>query len=144
LSEFAGTGERDVDAAQPKENQSSTGDPLTEELLAKEWWDDDDVDASSMSVSDALVVSIGGGLGSFALADTLRVFGVSTKDIVVVGDGDSPTRTYRYLAKNSQIPDAERLRSDAGSTMDNIWIPELRLARSDPGTHDSPAAQCLR
>lgn len=121
LSEFAGTGERDVDAAQPKENQSSTGDPLTEELLAKEWWDDDDVDASTMSVSDALVVSIGGGLGSFALADTLRVFGVSTKDIVVVGDGNSPTRTYRYLAKNSQIPDAERLRSDAGSTMDNIW-----------------------
>ncbi len=32
-----------------------------------------------------------------------------------------PSRTYRYLATNSQIPDHERLRSDAGSTMDNIW-----------------------
>ncbi len=41
--------------------------------------------------------------------------------LAVLSNGDNPIRTYRYLAANSQIPASERLRSDAGSTMDNIW-----------------------
>ncbi len=99
----------------------SGGDPLSDELLGRDIWSDDDVARSGMRVSDAYVTSIGGGLGSFALADTLRVAGLGADQIAVVGDGEKPERTYRYLATNSQIPDHERLRSDAGSTMDNIW-----------------------
>ncbi len=72
-------------------------------------------------VVDTPIATIGGGLGSFAFVDTLRIAGVPANAISVLADGDLPERTYRYLATNSQIPDVERLRSDAGSTIDNIW-----------------------
>src|SRR5690606_8295416 len=36
-------------------------------------------------------------------------------------DIDRPYETYKYLCGNSQIPDFERIRSDSGSVMDNIW-----------------------
>jgi hypothetical protein len=51
----------------------------------------------------------------------LRVYGLPAEALTVLGDGLDPARTYRHLARNSQIPDPERLRSDAGSTMDNLW-----------------------
>lgn len=84
-------------------------------------WTDEAVQAAGLRIMDAPIVSIGGGLGSFALADTLRIAGLPKDSLRILGNGMHPTRTYRYLATNSQIPDNERLRSDAGSTMDNIW-----------------------
>lgn len=84
-------------------------------------WSDEAVHAAGLPVIDVPIVSIGGGLGSFALADTLRIAGLPLASLRVLGNGMHPIRTYRYLAANSQIPDQERLRSDAGSTMDNIW-----------------------
>ena len=96
-------------------------DQLTERLLAQSHWSDEDVAAVGIDVTEAWILSIGGGLGSFALAHVLRVSGLPVQGLTVVGDGTKPARTYRYLARNSQIPDAERLRSDAGSTMDSIW-----------------------
>lgn len=92
-----------------------------ERLRATSVWSDEAVQAAGLSIIDAPIVSIGGGLGSFALADTLRIAGLDRRALRVLGDGTHPVRTYRYLADNSQIPDHERLRSDAGSTMDNIW-----------------------
>jgi hypothetical protein len=46
---------------------------------------------------------------------------VPTSHIRVITDLDRPSETYEYLAANSQIPPNERLRSDAGSVIDNIW-----------------------
>lgn len=92
-----------------------------DQLRATSVWTDEAVQAAGLAVVDVPIVSIGGGLGSFALADTLRIAGVNRQALRILGDGEHPIRTYRYLANNSQIPEHERLRSDAGSTIDNIW-----------------------
>ncbi len=96
-------------------------DQLSDYLRSTSVWSDDDVTNAGLEMNEAWIASIGGGLGSFALAHVLRVCGLPIEGLTVIGDGDRPARTYRYLARNSQIPDGERLRSDAGSTMDSIW-----------------------
>jgi pSer/pThr/pTyr-binding forkhead associated (FHA) protein len=65
--------------------------------------------------------TIGGGLGSFAWADALRVSGVNSADIAALGMDPRPYGHYGNLAHNSQIPDRERLRSNSESTPDNLW-----------------------
>ncbi len=97
------------------------GGDLTDELIAQDWWDDSMVAAAGIPVRDVPLVTVGGGLGSFALVDYLRIAGVAPDQIAVLGINDRPWQTYAYLARNSQIPNHERLRSDAGSVMDNIW-----------------------
>ncbi|MEM9033642.1 MAG: hypothetical protein AAGD18_03530 [Actinomycetota bacterium] len=94
---------------------------LTDELIATSIWDDDMLARAGIPIDQAPIVSIGGGLGSFALVDTLRIAGVDTSSIRVITNLDRPSDTYRWLAGNSQIPEGERLRSDAGSVMDNVW-----------------------
>lgn len=98
-----------------------SGGDLTEDLIGRSVWTDADVDAAGIPVRDTAVVSVGGGMGSFALADFLRIAGMATDRIDVLGDSVIPWKTYEYLATNSQIPRHERLRSDSGSVMDNIW-----------------------
>lgn len=66
--------------------------------------------------------SIGGGIGSFTFVDTLRIAGVPSEQIQVIGKGEpQPYGRYRLICKNSQIPDHERLRSGSDSCPDNIW-----------------------
>ena len=96
-------------------------DALSDALVATQKWSDQMLHNAGIEIVDAPIVSVGGGLGSFALADTLRIAGVPAAGIAILGPNPVPSRTYRYLATNSQVPDHERLRSDAGSTMDNIW-----------------------
>ncbi len=103
-------------------NSTSAGpDQLTAQLIETPTWTDQMVHGAGIDIVDSPIVSVGAGLGSFALADTLRIAGLPAQHLAVLGPGTVPSRTYRYLAANSQIPDHERLRSDAGSTMDNIW-----------------------
>ena len=97
------------------------GGDLTDELIATSTWHDNHVEAAGIPITDTPFVTIGGGLGSLAMADILRVGGLATSDIRVLGDNPSPSATYEYLAGNSQIPDHERLRSDSSSVMDNMW-----------------------
>jgi hypothetical protein len=76
-------------------------------------------------------LALGGGLGSFAWVDHLRIFGVPARSIGVVGsyewnpespsDYPRPYGNYRRLCAHSQIPGYERLRSNSISTPDNIW-----------------------
>ncbi len=97
------------------------GGDLTPQLIAQEWFDDTMLEAAGIPVHDVPLVTVGGGLGSFALVDYLRVAGVPADRIAVLGINQKPWQTYAYLARNSQIPEHERLRSDSGSVMDNIW-----------------------
>jgi hypothetical protein len=94
---------------------------LTADLISARRWTDESVQAAGLPMIDVPLVSIGGGLGSFALADTLRIAGVPSQAIRVLTTIDRPEETYRRLAEQSQIPLHERLRSDSASTIDNIW-----------------------
>lgn len=102
-------------------HSSDGGGDLTPELISADVWTDEAVAGAGIPLVDIPFVSVGGGLGSFAMVDTLRIAGLNTDSIRVLAGIDVPTKTYRFLATNSQIPDQERLRSDAASTMDNIW-----------------------
>ncbi len=109
---------------EPSPNAHAGGEPvelLTEALVATDWWTDEMVADAGFPVVDVPFVTVGGGLGSFAMVDTLRIAGAPTANIAVLTNIDDPFQTYRYLANNSQIPDHERLRSDSSSTIDNIW-----------------------
>jgi pSer/pThr/pTyr-binding forkhead associated (FHA) protein len=75
----------------------------------------------NLPVSYTEYATIGGGLGSFAWADALRVSGVNSADIAALGMDPRPYGHYGNLAHNSQIPDWERLRSNSESTPDNLW-----------------------
>lgn len=91
------------------------------ELEATEIWSDELLARHELPVEDVPFLSIGGGLGSLAMLDTLRIAGVPAAQLRTVTDLDSPEETYRLLAENSQIPEHERLRSDSCSVLDNIW-----------------------
>lgn len=97
------------------------GGDITDALMAKPVWSDADLHNHGIPIKDSPFVTVGGGLGSFAMTDTLRIAGVGTDQIAVLSDLDVPSQTYEYLATNSQIPRHERLRSDSGSVMDCIW-----------------------
>lgn len=82
-----------------------------------------DVQASGKLSGEVNFVAVGGGFGSFCWVDHLRIYGVPTSDIRVIGvAGDKrPYAKYARLCRNSQIPDLERLRSNSISAPDNIW-----------------------
>jgi hypothetical protein len=101
--------------------ESDGGGELNEELLSTSVWTDEMVSSAGIPIVDVPLVSIGGGIGSFVLADFLRVAGAPISSIKVLSAIDTPWQTYRYLTGVSQIPEWERLRSDSQSTPDNCW-----------------------
>ncbi len=100
---------------------ASGGGDLTDELLATDVWTDEQVAAAGIPAHDVPLLSVGGGLGSFVMADLLRISGMPPSSMHILGQAERPWDTYNYLASVSQVPERERLRSDAGSTADNIW-----------------------
>ncbi len=79
------------------------------------------INALKLPILTKSFLTLGGGIGSFVWVDYLRVHGVNTADIGVLGIYEEPYQRYQTLCRNSQIPGYERLRSDSGSTPDNIW-----------------------
>ncbi len=97
------------------------GGDLTDHLLNTSIWSDGDVAAAGIPIYDIPFVTVGGGMGSFALVDTLKIAGVPSSQIRVLGQNTVPYQTYKYLCANSQIGEDTRIRSDSSSVMDNIW-----------------------
>lgn len=64
---------------------------------------------------------LGGGWGSYIMADNLIIYGAAPGSIISLGIYPEPFKRYQTLARNSQIPLYERLRSNSESTPDNIW-----------------------
>ncbi len=94
---------------------------LTPRLRETSTWTEEMLSEAGIPVSDSPIVSVGGGFGSFVLADHLRVAGMPTQSMRVVTPLNHPYEQYRYLAACSQIPDDSRLRSDSASCPDNLW-----------------------
>ena len=94
---------------------------LTPDLISARRWTDENVQAARLPIFDIPFLTVGGGVGSFAMVDTLRIAGIPTSAIRVLTTIERPEQTYKYLADNSQVPEHERLRSDSASTLDNIW-----------------------
>lgn len=67
------------------------------------------------------LLSVGGGLGSFTLLDTLRIAGVPADAMATIGPHRSPIRQYETALANSGIGLEGRLRSESCSTLDNPW-----------------------
>jgi pSer/pThr/pTyr-binding forkhead associated (FHA) protein len=80
-----------------------------------------DVYNSGIPVMESTYLTVGGGIGSFAWVDHLRIYGVPAEQIAAVGLESFPMGRYRRLCQNSQIPSHERLRSHSESCPDNIW-----------------------
>lgn len=110
-----------VSAPSSRTTERSAGGMLSDELVATAEWTDAMVASAGIPVVDVPFVTVGGGIGSFVTFDYLRIAGVPTSDIKVLGINESPWSTYEYLTRNSQIPREERLRSDSASTPDCIW-----------------------
>jgi hypothetical protein len=102
------------------EQLSGVGD-LTPQLIDSPVWTDAMVAQAGIPIIDIPFVTIGGGIGSFVMADHLRIAGVPASQIAVLGVNDHPWDTYEYLTRVSQVPRGERLRSDSSSNPDNIW-----------------------
>ncbi len=100
--------------------------------------------AEGIPIVDSPFVTVGGGLGSLAMADVLRIAGVPASDIAVLTDIARPDESYRHVASNSQISDGERLRSDSGSVMDNIWaFPSYAIREAVSDRTPKPVWQSL-
>jgi len=94
---------------------------LTDQMLATDFWTDELVASAGIPIVDIPFVTVGSGIGSFVTVDYLRIAGVPTSQMRVLGTLDHPWQTYEYLTRVSQIPRGERLRSDSASRPDNIW-----------------------
>ncbi|WP_084779539.1 hypothetical protein [Planobispora rosea] len=94
---------------------------LTPQLLGSPFWHDRMLQDAGIPVYDVPLVSVGGGFGSFTLLDVLRICGVPASAMRVLSNSDTPWQTWEYLTRVSQLPPAERIRSDAGARPDNIW-----------------------
>jgi hypothetical protein len=104
-------------------NNTATTAPgdLTQELLCTSVWSDQHVANAGIPIVDVPFVTVGGGMGSFVMADFLRIAGVPATSIKSLSNIQAPWQSYEYLTRNSQIPRHERIRSDSSGCPDNIW-----------------------
>ncbi len=73
------------------------------------------------SIPEVDFLSIGGGMGSFCWVDTLRIHGVSSKDICVISPNKKPYHQLKLYCDAIGLTKTQRLRSDSGSRPDNFW-----------------------
>jgi pSer/pThr/pTyr-binding forkhead associated (FHA) protein len=76
---------------------------------------------TGLPISETTYLAIGGGMGSFAWVDHLRIAGVPAEHIVCLSPEPKPNSRYTRLCQNSQIPLHERIRSHSESCPDNLW-----------------------
>jgi len=80
-----------------------------------------EIQNSRLPFMEATYLAIGGGIGSFAWTDHLRIYGAPAHLVSALGPEPLPIGHYQRMCRNSQIPGHERLRSNSESCPDNIW-----------------------
>ncbi|MBM3682983.1 MAG: hypothetical protein FJW83_00365 [Actinobacteria bacterium] len=119
-----------IDVEEVQAPAPTPGD-LNDQLLGTSVWSDQLIASAGIPIYDVQVISVGGGIGSFVLADHLRIAGMPTNAFMALSNIETPWQTYEYLTKVSQIPRPERLRSDSTGMPDNIWgFPSYALRES--------------
>ncbi|MPZ60709.1 MAG: hypothetical protein GEU93_05325 [Propionibacteriales bacterium] len=89
-------------------------------------------------------ISIGGGLGSFALVHRLRIAGVPEDDIRVISPHRAPYERFAALCRASGLLDEDKLRSDSSARMDNLWgFPSYAVEESWRTRRPGPLARVL-
>ncbi len=105
-----------------------------DQVLNRDVWTDDVPSSAGMETIDVPLVSVGGGFGSFAVVNLLRTAGAPTEKLAVLTRNHTPHETYSYLARNSQIGNNDRLRSDSSAMPDNLWgFPSYALREARRG-----------
>ena len=100
---------------------SPSGSSFPPRCFQNEIVDMSELQAAGVPIKTSDFLALGGGLGSFCWVDALRVHGVPSKRIRVLGFENKPYSRYERLCLNSQIPRHERLRSNSESCPDNYW-----------------------
>ncbi len=90
-------------------------------MIEQPVWDDEMVSGCGIEIADCRIAAVGGGLGSFALVDFLRITGLGVADIRVLSNLSAPYETFAARAGASQIRFRDRIRSESSATIDNIW-----------------------
>ena len=107
--------------ARPLSDGPYTATSTLESLRVTSVWSDDLITAAGLRIDQALFATVGGGLASFAVVDTLRICGLKVDQIRVVSPQRRPYENLSRLIRTGQIRDDDPLRSDSGSRADNIW-----------------------
>ncbi len=81
----------------------------------------DDLHATGLSIEIVDYAAVGGGFGSFAWVDLLRIAGVRADQIVVLSPEKSVYGRYHQLCRHAHISAKERIRSAADACPDNPW-----------------------
>jgi pSer/pThr/pTyr-binding forkhead associated (FHA) protein len=81
----------------------------------------EDLQATGLTIETTDYASIGGGFGSFAWVDLLRIAGVRSAQIAILSPEKSVYGRYHQLCLNAQVSGKERLRSSGEACPDNIW-----------------------
>lgn len=82
---------------------------------------DDQLAAQGIPVSTVALATIGGGLGSFALVDRLRIGGVPATEIAVLGPHRAPGTAFLARCRSTGLDSDDRLRSGSSARIDNLW-----------------------
>lgn len=80
-----------------------------------------DLHATGLTVETIDYAAIGGGFGSFAWVDLLRIAGVRSEQIAILSPEKSVHGRYHQLCLNAHVSGHERLRSSSEACPDNIW-----------------------
>lgn len=84
-------------------------------------WDESLLVDAGLPIVDAHFVTIGGGLGSFAVVDFLRIAGLDPSQIRILSTLAAPYESFAALVAASQLTPDDRMRSDSSSRINNIW-----------------------
>jgi pSer/pThr/pTyr-binding forkhead associated (FHA) protein len=81
----------------------------------------DDLHATGLNIEVVDYAAVGGGFGSFAWVDLLRIAGVKSEQIVVLSPEKSVYGRYHQLCRHAHIESKERGRLAADACPDNPW-----------------------